>query len=234
MPDAVSSILPQPTTANATASNQAASTTAADSLNENFDLFLSLLTTQLQNQDPLDPMDTSEMTSQLVQFTSVEQTIATNTNLEQLISLTRSQTSGNAVDYIGKEVEALSTASKIANGGSTSWRYSLANPSSEVTLSVIDSNGTAVYSETLANDAGTFDFTWNGTETDGSRAPDGTYFLTASAVDSAGDPVQTDVRTKGIVDSVDFTSDPPILMIGNIPVSLDNVTSVTAPTPTVP
>ncbi len=156
MVDAVSSILP-------TTTNDAASTTAANALNENFDLFLSLLTTQLQNQDPLDPMDTSEMTSQLVQFSSVEQTIATNTNLEQLIALTKSQTSGNAVDYIGKEVEALSTASKIANGGSTSWRYSLANPSSEVTLTVIDSSGAAVYTETMANDAGTFDFTWDGT-----------------------------------------------------------------------
>lgn len=234
MPGAVTSILPQPTTANATASNQTASSQAAEAVNENFDLFLSLLTTQLQNQDPLDPMDTSEMTSQLVQFSSVEQTIATNTNLEQLISLTKSQTSGNAVDYIGKEVEALSTASKIANGGSTSWRYSLANTSPEVTLNVIDSSGSVVYSETLANDAGTFDFAWDGKETDGSPAPDGTYFLTASAVDAEGAAIQTDVRTKGIVDSVDFTSDPPILMIGNIPVSLDNVTSVTTPTPTVP
>jgi flagellar basal-body rod modification protein FlgD len=222
MIDAVSSILPQST-------QEAASAAAQKSVNENFDLFLSLLTTQLQNQDPLDPMDTSEMTSQLVQFTSVEQTIATNTNLEQLISLTKSQTSGNAVDYIGKEVEALSTAAKISNGGSGNWRYSLASNASEVTLTVVDSNGTAVYTETVSEEAGTHDFTWDGTETDGSTAPDGTYFLTASALDSKGEKVNTDVRTKGIVDSVDFTADPPILMIGNIPVSLENVTSVTTP-----
>ncbi len=223
MVDAVSSILPQTT-------QEAASTAAQKSLNENFDLFLSLLTTQLQNQDPLDPMDTSEMTSQLVQFTSVEQTIATNTNLEQLIALTKSQTSGNAVDYIGKEVEALSTAAKISNGGTGNWRYSLADKSSDVTLSVVDSNGTTVYSETLSQDAGTHDFIWDGNKTDGSRAPDGTYFLTAAANDSKGEKIATDVRTKGIVDSVDFTTDPPVLMIGNIPVSLDNVTSVRTPT----
>jgi len=225
MPVAISSILP--TTPEAATISETASNTAAQALNENFDLFLALLTTQLQNQNPLDPMDTSEMTSQIVQFTSVEQTIATNSNLETLIALNRSQSSESSVGYIGKEVEALSQAAKFTEGERTEWRFSLAEDSPEVKMTIVDSNGSAVYTETISADEGTHDFSWDGSLDDGGTASDGTYFLSVQAIDDDGGTVQTDVRIVGIVNSVDFTVDPPALLVNSIPVRVTDVTSVT-------
>ncbi len=226
MLEAVSNTPPQTQTQT---TEQSASESAQQAANENFDLFISLLTTQLQNQDPLDPVDTSEMTNQLVQFSSVEQAIATNSNLEELITLTSSQSSDNAVQYIGKEVEALSTARDFKEGGASEWRYSVAEDSPEVTLTIIDSSGASVYSETLSQNAGTHNFSWDGSLDEGGTASEGTYFLSVTANDAAGEPVNTDVRTFGTVDTVDFTSDPPILLIDGLPVSLTSVTSVSEP-----
>lgn len=159
MLEAVSNTVP---VAQAPTTDTSASATAKQAADENFDLFLSLLTTQLQNQDPLDPMDTSEMTSQLVQFTSVEQTIATNSNLEELIALTSSQSSDNAVQFIGKDIEALSTARTLKEGETADWRFSVAEKSPEITISIVDSSGASVYKETRSEDAGTHDFSWDG------------------------------------------------------------------------
>lgn len=211
------------------AAQTSASETAKQAADDNFNLFLSLLTTQLQNQDPLDPMDTGEMTNQLVQFSSVEQSIATNSNLEELISLTNSQASDNAVQYIGKEVEVLSTARGFTEGGTSDWRFSVAEDSPEISISIVDSSGASVYSETLSEDAGTYDFSWDGSLNEGGTASDGTYFLSVTALDADGEPVNTDVRTFGTVDTVDFTSDPPILMVDGLPVSLTSITSVSKP-----
>ncbi len=218
----------QPVT-QAQATETSASQSAQEAADENFNLFLSLLTTQLQNQDPLDPMDTGEMTNQLVQFSSVEQSIATNSNLEELIALTNSQSSDNAVQYIGKEVEALSTAREFKDGETSDWRFSIAEDSPEVKISIVDSSGAAVYSETLSEDAGTHDFSWDGSLDEGGTAAEGTYFLSVTALDADGEPVNTDVRTFGIVDTVDFTSNPPILLVDGLPVSLTSVTSVSEP-----
>ncbi|WOF74877.1 hypothetical protein QMT40_002537 [Parvibaculaceae bacterium PLY_AMNH_Bact1] len=211
------------------ATETSASNSAKEAADKNFDLFLSLLTTQLQNQDPLDPMDTGEMTNQLVQFSSVEQSIATNSNLEELISLTNAQSSDNAVQYIGKEVEALSTAREFKQDGTADWRFSVAEDSPEIKIAVIDSSGASVYSETVTKDAGTHDFSWDGSVDEGGTASDGTYFLSVTAVDADGEPVNTDVRTFGTVDTVDFTSNPPILLVDGLPVSLTSVTSVSEP-----
>ncbi|MEQ9518536.1 MAG: flagellar hook capping FlgD N-terminal domain-containing protein [Parvibaculum sp.] len=221
--EAVSSIL------STTVQSTSGSSDAQNSLNKNFDLFLSLLTTQLKNQDPLDPTDTNEMTSQLVQFSSVEQTIATNAKLEELIALTQSQSTGRAVEYIGKDVEALGSVQKLETDGEANWRYSIADTATEVVLSVVDANGAAVYSQTLSStDAGTYDFTWQGETADGQTAAPGSYFLSVTAKNSTGDPIQTDTRISGRVSEVDYTGDTPILLLGDIPIKLSDITSVKA------
>lgn len=221
--EGVSSILPSST------QTTSGSSTAQTALNKNFDLFLSLLTTQLKNQDPLDPTKTNEMTAQLVQFSGVEQSIATNSKLEELIKLTQTQSSGRAVEYIGKDVEALASAQKLTDGGTASWRYSLGGKANEVTLSIVDSKGATVFSKTqLTTEAGTYDFTWDGKTSEGETAAAGSYFLTAKATDAAGEPVQTDTRITGRVSEVDYTGDTPILLVGGIPVNLSDITSVKA------
>ncbi|HZZ11369.1 MAG TPA: flagellar hook capping FlgD N-terminal domain-containing protein, partial [Paraburkholderia sp.] len=82
----------------------AGQSTASQQLAGNFDTFLTLLTTQLQNQDPLSPMDSTQFTQQLVAFSGVEQQINTNNNLQSLIALNQSQQAASAVSYIGHSV----------------------------------------------------------------------------------------------------------------------------------
>src|SRR6267142_4445505 len=89
-------------TAAAAAPTPSGAVSAQKSLSTNFNTFLTLLTTQLKNQDPLAPMDSNQFTQQLVQFSQVEQQINANKNLESLISLTKNQASVNAVSYLGK------------------------------------------------------------------------------------------------------------------------------------
>ncbi|MEO0962032.1 MAG: flagellar hook capping FlgD N-terminal domain-containing protein, partial [Pseudomonadota bacterium] len=105
-------------------SSQGAAASASSKLNTDFDTFLTLLTTQLKNQDPLEPLDSSEFTNQLVQFSSVEQNIATNQNLEQLLNLTFANFATDAVGYIGKEVVAESPTAILTNG-TANWDYEL-------------------------------------------------------------------------------------------------------------
>src|ERR1700686_3335504 len=92
------------TTTSTTSTAQAAGVVGSQQLAGNFDTFLKLLTTQLQNQDPLSPMDSNQFTQELVQFSQVEQQINTNTSLASLIALTKTQSSANAVSYLGKTI----------------------------------------------------------------------------------------------------------------------------------
>ena len=108
----------------AASTGQAAS--AQKTLSSNFDTFLTLLTTQLQNQDPLQPMDSNQFTQQLVQFSQVEQQINSNKNLESLIALTKSQTATNAVPYLGKTL-TLTDGTAAVIGGQAQWTYTVPN-----------------------------------------------------------------------------------------------------------
>src|SRR5262245_29800369 len=95
------------------------SSTSMGKLTENFDQFLALLTTQLKNQDPLSPMDSSEFTNQLVQFAGVEQQIATNKNLESLVTLQKSSQVMGALELMGKKVEVSGTTVPLQDKSAT-------------------------------------------------------------------------------------------------------------------
>src|SRR3954462_7698322 len=141
----------------------------------NFDTFLQLLTTQLKNQNPLDPLDTNQFTQQLVQFSSVEQQLKTNDFLSALVQANANSTNTNAVGYIGKTVTASGTRSELANGKAV-WNFSTAE-AANVTVDIKDASGNIVYTETgeLKQGAGTF--TWDGKDTEGNTQPAGTYTI---------------------------------------------------------
>ena len=112
------------------------------SLGGSFDDFLKILVTQLENQDPLEPLEPQEFTDQLVAFTGVEQSISTNQNLEDLIALASTNQFSSAVGYIGKTIEADGATTVLENGSAT-WNYSLDALASSTTVSVVDSTGPA-------------------------------------------------------------------------------------------
>jgi flagellar basal-body rod modification protein FlgD len=218
------------TTVNPTASTAAASSASTQSaaqqqLSGNFSTFLTLLTTQLQNQDPLSPMDSNQFTQQLVQYSQVEQQINTNDNLKTLINQGTNQTGAYAVSYLGKAVTIANGNAPLANSQAI-WAYNLGNPAAKTQLTVTDSNGNVVYTGAGETASGTHSFTWNGKGTNGAQEPDGTYKLTVSAAAADGSSVSSLVTSTGVVSEVDMTGASPMLMVGPMPVALTDIAGV--------
>ena len=166
-------------------SQQAPSSNAISSLTENFDTFLTLLTTQLRNQDPLEPLDTEQFTQQLVQFASVEQSIQTNQNLEALIALQSASASEQALSMVGRIVTTSSDAATLG-AAPAQWRYEMPDGVQSASLQVVDARG-AVITTLPANIApGAHDILWRGDLDDGTKAAPGTYRLVVSATGPDG------------------------------------------------
>jgi flagellar basal-body rod modification protein FlgD len=197
---------------------------AMNQLSGNFDTFLKLLTTQLQNQDPLSPMDTSQFTQQLVQYSQVEQQINTNSNLQTLISQGSSQSAAYATGYLSKTVTVSGGEGSLA-GGKAQWTYNLATTASSTTLKVSDANGKVVYAGPGKTTAGNNVFNWNGRDNNGNQLPDGTYTLAASA-EVGGQTVTTTVSSTGTVSEVNMSNGTPQLLIGSLEVPLTSILSV--------
>jgi flagellar basal-body rod modification protein FlgD len=208
-----------------TADPNAQSTTASKSLASNFDTFLTLLTTQLQNQDPLSPMDSNQFTQQLVEFSGVEQQINTNKNLETLVSLAQGRSSADAVSYLGKSVTLSNGKGALINGQAT-WTYALDDKAKANTLTVSDANGKVVYTANGELTTGVHTFNWDGKDAYGNQLPDGQYTFTLSPVASDGSAVNYAVASKGVVAQVDFSGSEPQLMIGPMEIPLSEVAAL--------
>src|SRR5579872_1133829 len=146
------------TTANTSSSST--NQTAGLNLAGNFNEFLTLLTTQLEHQDPTSPLDPNQFTQELVQFASVEQQINTNTSLGTLISLQQMQQASSALQFVGATVALSGKTAQLANG-QANWSYSVSQPAT-ATINVTNSSGQVVYTTTQAAQAGTQTFSWNG------------------------------------------------------------------------
>jgi len=177
----------------------------------NFQTFLTLLTTQLQNQDPTNPLDTNQFTQQLVEFAQVEQQLRSNDQLAALVSLQQTAQSTQALGFVGENVTVSSNNSQLANG-SANWAISSPKPST-ATINVSNSNGQLVYSGTMTLQAGSNTFKLNEQGNNGAQWPDGTYTTTITAKDSSGQPVDVSTVVTGTVNSVDLTKNPPVLSV---------------------
>lgn len=210
-----------PTTAVA-ANSQAlkSSRTLADS----FDNFLTLLTTQLQNQDPLDPMDTNEFTNQLVAFTEVEQSVNTNGNLEDIINLIKSNELAASVGYIGKEIQAPGDKAPLDNG-KAGWTYTLEAEAKEVTIKVLDKDGKAVFTKAGETGKEAHDFVWDGKNNSGVAQPEGLYTLTITAKDKAGEAVDATITMSGTATGILTADGVNMLDVGGVKVPLSQVIS---------
>ena len=189
---------------------QSAGDKAAATLAGNFDDFLVLLTTQLMNQDPMDPMDSGEFTQQLVQFSSVEQQIKTNQNLETLASLTLMNHQSSMASYLGKDALVPGLIGKFDPASTTGqnevhWRYNLPAEVAEAKIEVRNSSGEVVYTGNAETAYGTHDFTWNGELADGSTAPADSYKLKIVAKDEDEQLLDVGIAVRGTIQSVDLT-----------------------------
>lgn len=212
----------------AVSSAASASATGRTRLAENFDTFLTLLTTQLKNQDPLSPMDSTQFTQQLVQMTGVEQQLLTNDLLEKLVANTGSGVA-TAVSLIGKEVRADSNLSALS-GGKAEWVYKLDRAADDVKVEVLDSKGRIV--QTVAptdNAAGEHTFVWDGKTADGSKAADGIYSLRVTAKDSEGSTVASGVLAQGVVTGVQQVEGQTLITINGAQIPWEKITLIRAP-----
>ena len=206
----------------ATSSAASSQTATRQTIAGNFDTFLQLLTTQLQNQNPLDPLDTNQFTQQLVQFSGVEQQLKTNDYLATLVDASASSRAVAAGGYLGANVTADGSTTTLADG-KASWSLSLTKPATKATINIVNSSGETVFSTTQAMAAGTSTFSWDGRTTDGSELTGGDFTIKIDAKDAGGQPVTVSSELSGRVDSIDLTGSEPVLKIGSISVPLSKV-----------
>jgi len=212
-----------PTTS--TTSTTSAINNSLAQLADNSQTFLTLLTTQLQNQDPLSPLDTNQFTQQLVEFAGVQQQINTNDSLATLVSLQQTAQSSQALQFVGKTAVVKGSTAALTNS-EAEWEFNIPSAST-INISIANSTGATVYTNSFAVAAGNNQaFGWNGLGTDGTQEPDGNYTLTATAKDSAGNTVGVTTSVAGVVSSVDLTQSPPLLSIGGQTFTVNQVESI--------
>ena len=203
--------------------NQQANTAASsDKLADDFSQFLTLLTVQLQNQDPLSPMDTTEFTNQLVAFTGVEQQINTNQKLDNLVALNLGSSFSSAQNYVGKDISYVSSEFSYT-GEPASMRYSLASSASTSKINILNSSGDVVYTTDAATTAGAHNFVWNGETNSGLPASPGTYEIAVAAADGDENAIKTNTVVNGRVRGVETQDGSIYLLVGERAVALSNV-----------
>ncbi len=199
-------------------------------LANNYQTFLSLLTTQLQNQDPLSPMDTNQFTQQLTQMTGVEQQLLSNQLLQQLVNQGQSSSGiENAVGLIGKTV-SINGDSAVLSGGSATWEFSLPTAPASMTASVVNSNNNIVWTGAVTpSGAGAQSFTWNGQNQSGQQVADGgTYTLKITAKDSSGAAITPATTMQGSATAVQQVNGQIMVTVNGIQVPLSSIIGVSS------
>ncbi len=200
----------------------------------NFDQFLKLLVTQMKNQDPMEPMDASEFTNQLVQFAGIEQNIKSNTLLEKISG---NQTSGllrESASYVGQTVSIKSD--KLVRGDATTpntFTYTNDKKYTNAKITILDNKGKMVRTlDSLSGEAGIKTITWDGKDTQGLPMPAGQYTLKAVGVTKTGngpnDQTTTNLETTttGVVNSAGVEGGKIMLNVDGVPVTEDKIISI--------
>jgi flagellar basal-body rod modification protein FlgD len=194
---------------------------------DNFQTFLTLLTTQLKNQDPLSPLDTNQFTQQLTQMTGVEQQLLSNQLLQQLVSQNQGAGITAGVGLIGKTVTASDTTATLQNGAAT-WEFAPASAPANLTASVFDSSSNLVWTGALApGGAGPQSFTWNGKNQAGvQQVNGGSYALQITATDASGASIPVSTTLQGVATGVAEVGGQTMVSFGQAQVPLSAVIAV--------
>lgn len=202
------------------------SSDSSRSLSEEKQIFLNILLTQLENQNPLDPVDTTEFTNQLVSYSSLEQEMEMNENLQAVISSLNSSNALSSISYLGTNVD-VDTSASVMQGGQAQWSYALAKDAQNVTIQIVNSN-----KEVLAaygaegSAAGTYDISVSSADLSSEVAEGEVLYLVVVAVDSEGETIKTDTVGSVTVDGVESSGDEVTLTAGSISFSVDDVVSL--------
>jgi len=214
----------QPTTAPA---QQIPAPTPKSALGADFNMFLKLLTTQMQNQDPLSPMDSTQYTQQLVQYSQVEQSVQQSATLKDILARLSTQDMSQAAGFIGKEAVFSSAVSGLGDRPA-SWSYTADRALASGIASVRDASGATVFTGPISPSGNSGKFSWDGTLADGTRAPKGAYTLTIQGVDAAGAALTPTIASTGTVDEVSSKNGVLSLGVNGVPMSIGTLIRLAA------
>ena len=184
-----------------------------------------MLTTQLTNQDPLDPLNSNEFVQQLVSFTGVEQAVNTNLNLENMIDLFKAGQIASAVSYLGTTVETAGNTIRLTDGQAP-FSYSLPEAAASSSITVADDSGTVVFSGPGQTTVGEHQLIWDGRDLNGVLQADGIYTLKVSALDNNGGLIPISTRVSGRVTGIETVDNSIMLTINGTQVPIEDVISI--------
>jgi flagellar basal-body rod modification protein FlgD len=191
---------------------------AKKSLGQTYDQFLTLLTTQLKNQDPLNPMDSKDFTGQLIAMANTEQQIAQTEKMNELIRLNQSSSINQALNYIGLDVTYEGDQFNNYTGYSTTLKYALEDSGTKGRITILDSNDQVVWSRDLATmegmmGAGEHTVTWDGKKNDGTAAPAGSYKFVVAVQNNNDAAIKSRIAVPGLVTGIDTSADGQVLLV---------------------
>lgn len=202
----------------------AAPATASGSSELNQNTFLRLLTTQLQNQDPTNPMSNEDFIAQLAQFSSLEQLQGVNSQLNNLNLVNTSMNNASMVNLLGQEVVAVSDTFHYSGEGDQKISFMNSNEVSGGTVTITDENGKVVDTITLgAMDQGEHSVTWDGKGSSGEQLPEGNYTVSYNATDGNGNPVGITGLITGVVNELSFENGSPQPSVDGVPIDIGNI-----------
>ncbi|MFN3700215.1 MAG: flagellar hook assembly protein FlgD [Alphaproteobacteria bacterium] len=210
-----------------TAMQQQQNTESSSSkLAEDFAQFLTLLTVQLQYQDPLSPMDSTEFTNQLVAFTGVEQQINTNQKLDSLVALSLGNSFSSSLNYVGKTASYLSREFYHDGTNPNTIKYALDDNALEAKIRILNEAGEIIYEENGKTTVGSHDFSWDGRNKQGQMMPAGTYEIRIDALDSEKKSVGSSTVVSGVVSGIETQNGAIFAIVGDRAVSVGNILNV--------
>lgn len=186
---------------------------ASSKLTADYNLFLKLLTTQMQNQDPLSPMDSTQYTQQLVQYSQVEQSISQNKTLTSMLSALNMQSLTQSTSMIGQSVQMGSNQAGLSSTTPAQWNWTATNGITSLTATILDSKGTKIDTKTVDVNGTTGTFSWDGTTSTGQKVADGVYQLQLTGTTDAGAKITTTANAIGTVNDVQMINGTPVVSV---------------------
>ncbi|GAA4486288.1 flagellar hook assembly protein FlgD [Gluconacetobacter asukensis] len=211
-------------------SSSGTATSALSSLANNYTTFLSLLTTQLKNQDPSSPMNTDTFTSELAQFAGVEQQVETNSKLGSLISLNESGQMSNDSNLVGQKATANTTTLPLQSS-SASLSFS-GTSGSTVAIAVANSAGTIVKDVVATASSGTNTWTWDGTDNNGNQLSDGAYSVSVQTISSSGTTSSLPFTVTGTITGIQKGASDMEIEMGKATIPMSDITNISSGTTT--
>lgn len=189
--------------------------------------FLQLLTTQLQNQDPLNPQSNEEFVAQLAQFSSLEQLVGLNDSVDSLYMATASMNNASMTQLLGREVVAWSDQFHYDGEGNVTIEYEASSDAAAAELTITDESGDVVWSGPMgALEEGEGSYSWDGRDLSGNVVDEGVYTFSITAQDSDGDDIEVLGQLRGEIDGMSYASGAPVPSISGVEIDLGDIIRV--------